>query len=71
MVDDEKKKGKPFKPGKKTEAMTPTSAKPEVSDLISQRLRKFYNEVAEQPVPDRFLDLLSRLEAASAPKKSN
>jgi Anti-sigma factor NepR len=71
MVDDEKKKVRSSEPGKKTEKMTPTSAKPEVSDLIGQRLRKFYEEVAEQPVPDRFLDLLSRLEAASAPKKPN
>lgn len=71
MVDDEKKKGNHSKPEKKTEKMTPTSAKPQVSDLIGQRLRKFYNEVAEQPVPDRFLDLLSQLEDASAPKKPN
>jgi Anti-sigma factor NepR len=69
MVDDEKKKGKAEKAGKKIEKMTPTSTKPEVSDLIGQRLRNYYNTVAEQPVPDRFLDLLSQLEAASSPKK--
>ncbi len=71
MVDDEKKMGKSSKPGKTTGTMTPISAKPEVSDLIGQRLRRFYNDVAEQPVPDRFLDLLSQLEAASQPKKPN
>ena len=69
MVDDEKKKGSAGVPHKKIETMTPTSAKPEVSDLIGQRLRTFYNTVAEQPVPDRFLDLLNQLEAASSPKK--
>jgi Anti-sigma factor NepR len=69
MVDDEKKRGKAVRPGKKIEKMNPTSAKPEVSDLIGQRLRNYYNTVAEQPVPDRFLDLLSQLEAASSPKK--
>ncbi len=69
MVDDEKKNGKASKPGKKNEIMTQTSAKPEVSDLIGQRLRNYYNTVAEQPVPDRFLDLLSQLEAASSTKK--
>ena len=69
MVDDEKKKGKAIKPGSKIVTMTPTSTKPEVSDLIGQRLRSFYNEVAAQPVPDRFMDLLSQLEAASTPKK--
>ena len=69
MVDDEKKKGKAAKPGSKIVTMMPTSTKPEVSDLIGQRLRSFYNEVADQPVPDRFMDLLSQLEAASTPKK--
>ena len=53
MVDDEnKKKGKAAMPRKKIETMTHTSAKPEVSDLIGQRLRNYYNEVALQPVPD-------------------
>ena len=69
MVDDGKKKGKATKPGNKIVTMTPTSTKPEVSDLIGQRLRNYYNTVAEQPVPDRFLDLLSQLEAARSPKK--
>jgi len=45
-------------------------AKPLVSDLIGQRLRTYYDEVAKQPVPDRFLDLLNQLEANSAPKKT-
>jgi hypothetical protein len=70
MVDDEKKKGKAKKPGKSTHKMTSTPAKPEVSDLIGQRLRNYYNSVAEQPVPDRFLDLLAQLEEASSTKKS-
>ena len=72
MVDDEKKKkGEAIKPGSKIVTMTPTSTKPEVFDLIGQRLRSFYNEVADQPVPDRFMDLLNQLEAASTPKKSS
>ena len=64
MTDNRKKEGR-------KEATTRLSSKPEVSDLIGQRLKKFYNEVAEQPVPDRFLDLLSQLEAASSEKKPN
>lgn len=59
------------KPGKKNEDMMPVSAKPEVSDLIAHRLRKYYDSVAEQPVPDRFLDLLSQLEKAGVPKKTD
>jgi Anti-sigma factor NepR len=71
MVDDDKRKRKAAKPGKKIETMRLTPAKPEVSDLIGQRLRNYYEEVANEPVPDRFLDLLNQLEAASAAKKPN
>jgi len=44
-------------------------ASPEVSDLIGQRLRSFYDNISQQPVPDRFIDLLKHLESASSPKK--
>jgi hypothetical protein len=70
MVDDGKKL-KAGKPQKKNEEMHQTPAKPEVSDLIGQRLRNYYDEVAKEPVPDRFLDLLNKLEAASSTKKTN
>ena len=45
------------------------SSKPEVTDLIGQRLRKYYDEVTDQPVPNRFLDLLDKLDMASSFKK--
>lgn len=70
MAKDAKNKEKAAKPGKRIENMMPVSAKPEVSDLIGHRLQKYYNAVAEQPVPDRFLDLLSQLEAVTTAKKS-
>lgn len=38
-------------------------------DALGKKLRVLYNEVADQPVPDRFLDLLSELEAATSKKK--
>ncbi len=69
MVDDDKQKPKTAKSGNKNETMKPTSTMPEVSDLIGQRLRNYYEEVAKEPVPDRFLDLLHELEVASAAKK--
>ncbi|MEP6828621.1 MAG: NepR family anti-sigma factor [Aestuariivirga sp.] len=47
-----------------------TSSKPDVTDLIGQRLRKYYDEVADQPVPDRFLHLLDKLDEATSSKKS-
>jgi hypothetical protein len=70
MAKNAKNKVKAAKPGKKTKDMTQATAKPEVSDLIAHRLRNYYDTVAAQPVPDRFLDLLSQLEAASVSKKS-
>lgn len=71
MVDDERPKRKASLPTKKIEMMRPTSPKPEVSDLIGQRLRNYYEAVASEPVPDRFMELLSQLEAAAAAKKPN
>jgi Anti-sigma factor NepR len=71
MADIELKKGQGSKSDKKIDSdrMKNASAKPEVSDLIGERLRNYYNAVAEQPVPDRFMDLLNQLEAATKPKK--
>lgn len=46
------------------------SSKPGATDLIGQQLRKFYDEVASQPVPNRFLHLLDALDQAVSSKKS-
>lgn len=70
MVEDSKNRKKAAKPRKTNEKMKSISARPDVSDLIAHRLRKYYDVVAEQPVPDRFFDLLDKLEAATPPKKS-
>ena len=69
MVDDKKTIRKALSSGEKNEKMIQISAKPHVSDLIGQRLRNYYEEVAKQPVPDRFTDLLKRLVEASSVKK--
>ena len=45
------------------------SGKPPVLDMIGRRLRDYYDEVARQPVPDRFLDLLNQLEAKTIEKE--
>ena len=68
MVDDKKKIDKaPIV--NENERMIKTSAKSQVSDLIGQRLRNYYEEVANEPIPDRFMELLNQLDAASAAKK--
>ncbi len=45
-----------------------TSAKPEIIDLIGEHLGDIYNNVLNQPVPARFLDLLQALEAGPPAK---
>ena len=67
MVD--KKNGKAKKLKEQSDKMNQSLARPEVSELIGQRLRKFYDDISQQPVPDRFIDLLKQLEAATPPKK--
>ena len=54
---------------KKRKANTSQSMNnPEMADLIGQRLRSFYDDAAKQPIPDRFLDLLKKLEEANSTK---
>ena len=73
MVEDGNKTAKTTKPTNKTdkkiEKMNHAPNQPEIYDLIGQRLRNFYDEVAQQPVPDRFVELLNQLEAKSSQKK--
>ena len=70
MAEDNNKKPKITKISKKTEKMNHAPTQPEIYDLIGQRLRNYYDEVAKQPVPDRFMDLLNQLEAKTSLKKS-
>lgn len=64
------------KPGKLTKLDTKKKAiadgsmgTPEMTDLIGQRLRNFYDDASKQPIPDRFMDLLRKLEASSPPEE--
>jgi hypothetical protein len=68
---DKTKIGKAKKLKEKSDKMNQSLARPEVSELIGQRLRKFYDGISQQPVPDRFIDLLKQLEDATPPKKEN
>lgn len=52
------------------EQTSATNPKPKVYDLIGKRLRGYFDDVASQPVPDRFVDLLNQL-AAKAPGKKH
>ena len=39
------------------------------SDQFNRKLREVYSDVLDAPVPDRFLDLLAKLDEKSAGKK--
>ena len=69
MVSDDKKPGVKKRVENRVIPMK-TSSKPEVIDLIGQRLRKYYDEIADQPVPNRFMQLLDQLDEAANSKKS-
>jgi hypothetical protein len=43
------------------------NAKPEIVAQIGQQLIRVYKDVVDQPVPDRFLDLLQALEQGASP----
>ena len=68
MIKDDMRRGKDKAADKRVQPIK-SSSKPEVTDLIGQRLRKYYDDVTNQPVPDRFLNLLDQLEEASSSKK--
>ena len=56
---------------KTTMKMTASAGKPHVYDLIGRKLRDYYDEVAHQPVPDRFVELLQRLDSKTSDKKGS
>lgn len=41
------------------------------SSAIGKRLKAYYDDVAAEPVPDRFLSLLEALDTAEATSKSS
>lgn len=59
----------------KEAAVQPSAARAQGGELgtssaIGRRLKAYYDDVASEPVPDRFLSLLDKLDAAAS-KDSN
>lgn len=56
-----------------TKHPTPTRQSPshEAHARISQKLKALYNSVQDEAIPDRFLDLLERLDAADKAAEKN
>jgi len=61
--DDDPKNRK--KPQLKTATQSPPNSK--IFNLIGRRLKDYYEDVANQPVPDRFIDLLKQLDKKRPP----
>jgi hypothetical protein len=68
LMGDKKKpeSARGFDPGVAVEPAFPAKKRaPNIKDHISRQLRALYDEVANQPVPGRFLELLDRLDEKS------
>jgi hypothetical protein len=71
MADRKQKPGKmpKLKTDKSMILPSPSLGVMPVRDVIGEKLRAYYENMASEPVPDRFADLLKQLEAATEPKK--
>jgi Anti-sigma factor NepR len=56
------------KSSQKSMPQKPTS-NPMIHDMIAVRLRNYYSQMAEEPIPERFTELLKQLDAQSAKTK--
>ena len=70
-AEDKKKRAKRETMIEPTRSATVTSGKPPVYDMIGRRLRDYFDEVAKQPVPDRFVELLNQLDSKTFSKKES
>lgn len=66
MRRDAKTKIMNEKTGKKTKA---SNGQQVVKEAVSSKLRAYYDEIAKQEVPQRFLDLLQDLDKADGNQK--
>ena len=65
MAISDEDKGKKAKGRQKLQETSRTPQDPQIFDMIGRRLKDYYEDVAKQPVPDRFLELLRKLDKKS------
>jgi len=65
MAISDEDKGKKAKGRQKLQEPSRTPQDPQIFDMIGRRLKDYYEDVAKQPVPDRFLELLRKLDKKS------
>jgi len=68
MTKEKWRDDKPNSRGQSVDRARPQNADGSVEKAIGNRLRAFYDEVAKEPVPDRFVDLLRRLDEQDGSK---
>jgi hypothetical protein len=62
MKDSKSAKTKASGGGRKREGATPTALNKDIQARIGNQLRAMHDDIVQQGVPDRFVDLLSRLD---------
>jgi Anti-sigma factor NepR len=70
--DNGRKSGKNSKDkDKKMPGIYTQPSAPPIHDMLSQKLKAYYAEIASEPIPDRLTALLAKLEAQSAKKQES
>jgi hypothetical protein len=70
--DNGRKSGKNSKDkDKKMPGIHAQPSAPPIHDMLSQKLKAYYAEIASEPIPDRLTALLAKLEAQSAKKQES
>ena len=70
-VEDDKRRKAKDSMIERMRSISASGGKPPIYDMIGKRLRDYYDGVAAQPVPERFLDLLKQLESKTSTKKGH
>ncbi len=71
-TDSKKLSGKPVKTKvKKMNGIQHQSTLLPIHDMLGDKLKAYYAQVASEPIPDRLTDLLAELEAQSAKKRQS
>ena len=63
MLTERPENDDPQDQGGERESRRAATLSPQIRDRIALQLRSMYDSVASQPVPDRFADLIARLDA--------
>lgn len=69
-MEDRRNKGTVMPETQETDASTNQPTDLGSTSAIGRRLKAYYDDVASEPVPDRFMSLLDKLDAAEAKSRT-